>query len=374
MGWDAFGLPAENYAIKNKIHPRKAVEDNIKRFKEQLSVIGFNHDWNREINTTDPDYYKWSQWIFAKLFEHGLAYQSWEPINWCPNCKTGLSMEDLEGGLCERCGGEVEQKPMRQWVLKMTAYADRLLEDLKLLDWEEQIVEQQRNWIGRSEGARVKFQVEGRSDVIEVFTTRIDTLFGATFMVLAPEHPLVDDITANEQKAEVEKYMEKTKKKTELDRMQEKKKTGAFTGAYAINPINNEKIPVWISDYVLMGYGTGAIMAVPAHDERDFEFATKFKLRINQVIESTENIAEELFTGNGILVNSGEYSRMTSGEAKDAVVAKLAKENKAEKAVSYKMKDWVFSRQRYWGEPIPIIHCEKCGPVAVPEDQLPALL
>jgi len=523
MGWDAFGLPAENYAIKNEIHPAEAVKENIKIFKDQLKDIGFNYDWDREINTTNPEYYKWTQWIFLQLFKKGLAYESNEPVNWCPGCKTVLSNEDLEAGNCERCGGEVEQRPMRQWVLKITDYADKLLYDLDGLDWEEMIKEQQRNWIGRSEGALIKFDIVDFGEQLEVFTTRADTLFGATFMVLAPEHPLVNKITTKDQKNEVLKYIAETKKKTELERMTEKIKTGVFTGAYAISPVNNEKIPIWISDYVLFGYGTGAVMSVPAHDERDFEFAEKFGIEIREVIsplivrsQGADSFKEEMpvterravvcvvkhwkedkymgvlwkvsdwrgfviggieanedaasaglreiteetgyknvefikelggivnskfyqskkqenrfahfvpllfqlrndeqayvdieekalheivwlskkemdefvnredmrliwdraegntcFTDEGILENSGKYTGLTSHEAQEKIIQDLKKAGRAEKKVTYRMKDWVFSRQRYWGEPIPIVHCEKCGPVAVPENELPVTL
>lgn len=525
MGWDAFGLPAENYALKHKIHPEKAVKENIKTFKRQLNMLGFNYDWSREINTTDPEFYKWSQWTFVQMFKKGLAYESNEPIIWCPKCKTGLSLEDLEDGKCERCGSEVEMKPMRQWVLKITDYADRLLSDLDLpeVNWEEQIKEQQKNWIGRSEGAEIEFRVSGLDSQINVFTTRPDTLFGATFMVLAPEHPLVLKIADEKNKKQVEKYIATTLKKTELQRKEEQKvKTGVFTGAYAINPVSGKEIPIWIADYVLMGYGHGAIMAVPAHDERDWDFAKKYKLPVTQVIapvfvdptnppkkeaENTirkgvivlvkhwkeekylldyspkfgwkclftggiedgedpleaavreikeetgyqsikevryiplehidqfhaphkgvnrhayqKNIYIELadgkqiepeeaekelhhvtwhteeemlneitlpnhkyifesemmngqpWTGEGNLVNSDKYNDLTPELAKEKIVSDLAKKGLAKKTVQYKIRDWVFSRQRYWGEPIPIIHCEKCGAVPVPEKDLPVVL
>ena len=510
MGWDAFGLPAENYAIKNKVHPRAAVEENIKKFKEQLGRIGFTYDWEREINTTDPEYYRWTQWIFLKMFEEGLAYQSYEPINWCPKCQTGLANEDLENGKCERCGSEVEKRPMRQWVLKMTAYADRLLEDLKFLDWDESIIEQQRNWIGKSEGAIVKFKAQSpkskvqspNSKFIEVFTTRPDTLFGCSYMVVAPEHKLLEDWKLEIKNwDEVEKYIVKSKKKSDLDRTDlAKEKTGVeLKGIKAINPVNNEEIPIWVADYVLAGYGTGAIMAVPAHDERDFEFAKKYKLPIKFVVkpkndktktpeQSTEDfdrpkgcyprrrvqtchfvtsindnknvvksekfgtepvegfepsshkvtnldshratgssvpnvlyqnnrikenetktpeknsedfdepkdshprreikncqpdngihnnknlVKKEVYTEDGVNVNSGFLNGLETKEAKQKMIRWLKENNFGEKAVNYKMRDWVFSRQRYWGEPIPIIHCEKCGAVAVPEDKLPVKL
>ncbi|MDP2736587.1 MAG: leucine--tRNA ligase, partial [bacterium] len=295
MGWDAFGLPAENYAIQNKIHPRVATEDNIKTFKKQLLKLGFTYDWDREINTTDPEFYKWTQWTFIKMFERGLAYESNEPVNWCPSCKTVLSNEDLENGKCERCGTVIERKPMRQWVLKITDYAERMLKDLeKLPFWEESIKEMQKNWIGKSEGAEVDFIIDGEK--VTVFTTRPDTLFGATYFVLSPEHPLVEKITTPEQKNEVEKYVNVAKNKSDLERTElQKEKTGVFTGAYAINPVNKEKIPVYIADYVMMGYGTGAIMAVPAHDERDWEFAKKYGLKIIEVVKGGEDVQKEVF-------------------------------------------------------------------------------
>ena len=348
MGWDAFGLPAENYAIKNKIHPRLAVEKNIKRFKEQLSIIGFNYDWSREINTTDPKYYKWTQWIFLKMLEKGLAYQSNEPVNWCPSCQTVLANEDLEGGKCERCDSEVEKKPLRQWVLKITDYADRMLEDLDKLDWPRSIKESQKNWIGRSEGAEIEFAIVGQEKKIKVFTTRADTLFGVTYVVLAPEHPFVAEQIRNPKpqirnKSEVEKYLNETKNKTEIERTAEgKEKTGVILeGVMVTNPANNEQIPVWVADYALANYGTGAVMAVPAHDERDFAFAEKYHLPIIDRSLVDKNEITEKF-----------------GKAK----------------VTYKLRDWVFSRQRYWGEPIPVIHCEKCGVVPVPEKDLPVRL
>ena len=532
MGWDAFGLPTENYAIANKIHPREATEKNIKIFKGQLEKLGFTYDWDREINTTDPEYYKWTQWTFIKMFERGLAYESNEPVNWCPSCKTVLSNEDLENGKCERCGSAVERKPMRQWVLKITDYADRLLNDLKKLpDWEEPIKEMQRNWIGRKEGAEVKFEVrskkfEVRSE-LKVFTTRPDTLFGATFMVIAPEHPLVKKITTNKQKAEVEKYIKKAAGKSDMERTElAKEKTGVFTGAYAVNPVNKEKIPVYIADYIMMGYGTGAIMAVPAHDERDWEFAKKYGLPIKRVVEpkfiagpdslsavkpneefvkrnavaaiiknpknntylcinwkngiymhglitggidngedvvkaarreireetgyknlklvnvadiaihslfyhrvkkqnrwarfqyvffdleneERDSVSDEeaslheiiwnkkeelkdffsviegkfilnlisnsdyIFTADGILHNSGNFDGLDSAEARQKITEWLEEKKLGKRAVNYKIKDWVFSRQRYWGEPIPIVHCPKCGNVAVPEKELPLKL
>jgi len=341
MGWDAFGLPAENFALKNKIHPRIAVEKNIANFKSQLAHIGFDYDWSREINTTDPKYYKWTQWIFLQLFKKGLAYQSDEPINWCPSCMTGLANEDLDGNVCERCGTEVEKRRLPQWVLKITAYADRILKDLDTLDWPEHIKEAQRNWIGKSEGAEIDFKIKDSSEKIKVFTTRPDTIFGATYMVLAPEHESVVKLESQiMNKDEIVRYIVQTKNKTDIDRSaQGKEKTGVeLKGVKAVNPATKEEIPVWIADYVLPHYGTGAIMAVPADDERDMEFAKKFKLPI----------------------------------VKDYTPAGF--EDFGKKMIKYKLRDWVFSRQRYWGEPIPIIHCEKCGAVAVPEKDLPVLL
>lgn len=370
MGWDAFGLPAENFAIKNKVHPRAAVEKNVARFKEQLGVLGFDYDWGREINTTDPQYYKWTQWIFVQLFKKGLAYESHEPINWCPGCQTGLANEDLEAdGTCERCDSVVEKRPMRQWVLKIREYADSMLEDLDTLEWPEHIKEAQRNWIGRSEGAEITFRLS-LGEEVTVFTTRPDTLFGATYMVLAPEHELVQKNKALIQNwNEVESYITEAANKKEMDRLDDtKEKTGVkLEGITATNPANDEEIPVYIADYVLASYGTGAIMAVPAHDERDYEFAQKFGIEIKQVIKGEEKLP---FSEIGSLVNSGEFDRMRSEEAKKAITEKVG----GRMTNTYKIRDWVFSRQRYWGEPIPIIHCEKCGPVAVPEDQLPVTL
>ena len=409
MGWDAFGLPTENYAIQNKIHPREATEKNIKTFKNQLEKLGFTYDWDREINTTDPEYYKWTQWIFLKMFERGLAYESNEPVNWCPDCKTVLSNEDLENGLCERCGSQVERRPMRQWVLKITDFADRLLRDLeKLPDWEESIKEMQRNWIGRSEGATVKFKVQSSklkvNEELEVFTTRPDTLFGATFMVIAPEHKLIQYLKSEIKNwDEVEKYLNAAKNKSDLERTDlNKEKTGVkLDGVAAINPVNQEEIPIFVADYVLINYGTGAIMAVPAHDERDWEFAKKYGLPIRFVIASDQRersnltngklglrsdvseIAssptaprndEKAFVEDGILINSGEYNGLASYDAKEKMINWLQEKKLGKRAVNYKIKDWVFSRQRYWGEPIPIVHCPKCGNVAVPEDELPLKL
>jgi len=482
MGWDAFGLPAENYAIKNKVHPKIAVEENIITFKKQLEKFGFTYDWDKEVSTTDPKYYRWTQWIFLKMFEKGLAYESNEPVNWCPNCKTVLANEDLEEGLCERCRTQVVQKKMRQWVLKMTDYADRLLYDLdsKELDWEDSIIEQQKNWIGRSEGAQFEMKIKNSSEKIEVYTTRVDTSFGMTYAVVAPEHPIVEKIKEKiENYSEIEKYLIQAQKKTELERTElQKEKTGVeLKGVKIINPFTKEEIPLFVADYVLGFYGTGAVMAVPAHDERDFEFAKKYSLPIKKSIDSNKtyivtikrsfadnffkevkkfaqiieigglariysedvdkifDLAKKHFIGNpwyihsegftrkilfhtenedkcfdwsdidgnqeayqyglsigikkeqldwkgaydattedGIVINSNEYSGLASLDAREKMTSWLEKEGIGKRKVNYKMRDWVFSRQRYWGEPIPIVHCEKCGAVAVPENQLPVIL
>jgi leucyl-tRNA synthetase len=362
MGWDAFGLPAENYAIKKKIHPSEVVKQNVKRFKEQLNRLGFSYDWQREVNTTDPEYYKWTQWIFLKLFEKGLAYEAEVPVNWCPSCKTVLANEEVAEGHCERCESAVERKNLKQWVLKITAYADRLLKDLDDLDWPEKVKEMQKNWIGRSEGAEINFPVENSSLKIKVFTTRADTVPGVTYLVLAPEHPLITQLEARIQNPlQVKEYIEKAKAKSERERLAElREKTGVeLKGIKAINPFTNKEVPVWISDYVLSGYGTGAIMAVPAHDQRDFEFAKTFGLPIIQVISLTgkEESLEKAYIGDGIMINAGEeLNGFGNQRAKEWIIKKL----EAQKKVNYKLRDWVFSRQRYWGEPIPLIFCESC--------------
>ena len=375
MGWDAFGLPAENYAIATGIHPHITTQKNIANFKRQIKAIGLAYDWHREINTTDPEYYKWTQWIFLQLFKKGLAYESTVPINWCPSCKTGLANEEVFNGKCERCGHEIERKALRQCILKITAYAERLLEDLHTLDWPESTLTMQKNWIGKSQGANVVFKVDGHEDTLTVFTTRPDTLFGATYMVVSPEHPILQKITTPEQKAAVEKYQADSAKKSDFERADlNKTKTGVFTGAYAVNPVNGKKIPVWTSDYVLMGYGTGAIMAVPAHDERDYAFAKKFGLDIIEVIKSEQGVEKEAFTGDGELVNSGFLNGMRVKESKAAMIKWLEEHHCGNAKTSYKLRDWVFARQRYWGEPIPIVHCPKCGVVPLPEDQLPLRL
>ncbi len=378
MGFDAFGLPAENFAIKNKIHPRTAVDKNIARYKKQLNLLGLDYDWKREIDTTNPNYYKWTQWIFIQLFKKGLAYESYEPINWCPKCQTGLANEDLEAdGTCERCDTPVEKKPMRQWVLKIRDYADRLLEDLDDLNWPEHIKEAQRNWIGRSQGAEIDFKLS-TGDKVTVFTTRPDTLFGATYLVLAPEHEL---LKARKDKilnwTEVNKYIEQSVKKKEMDRLDNtKEKTGVkLEGIVATNPINQEKIPIYIADYVLGSYGTGAIMAVPAHDERDFDFAKKYNLPIKLVVlpegkMANSNNLEAAISAKGVLVNSGDLTGLDSVAGGEKIVKQVG----GKFTTTYKIQNWVFSRQRYWGEPIPIIHCEKCGAVPVPENELPVTL
>lgn len=378
MGWDAFGLPAENYAIKNGVHPSISTAENVKNIKRQINEIAAIYDWEREVNTTDPNYYKWTQWIFVQMFKKGLAYEKQMPINWCPSCKTGLANEEVVDGKCERCHSEVTKKNLRQWMLKITAYADRLLEDLNTLDWPEKVKKMQSDWIGRSYGAEVDFKVDGREETITVYTTRPDTLYGATFMVLAPEHKLAADLATPETKAAVEQYIYDASMKSNVDRMQDKEKTGVFTGSYAINPLNGAKVPIWLSDYVLADYGTGAIMCVPAHDDRDFAFAKKFDLPIIQVIakdgKEIENMTEAYTEASGTMINSGEWNGMESSVLKKEAPAMIEKLGFGKKTTNYKLRDWVFSRQRYWGEPIPIVHCPDCGAVPVPEDQLPLLL
>lgn len=379
MGWDAFGLPAENYAIKMGIHPSITTKKNVENIKRQLQQINAIYDWDMEVNTTDPNFYKWTQWIFVKMFEKGLAYEKEFPINWCPSCKTGLANEEVVDGKCERCGTAVTKKNLRQWMLKITEYADRLLDDLQELDWPEKVKKMQAEWIGRSYGAEVDFALEGREDKITVFTTRPDTLYGATFLVLAPEHPMVQKICTDAQREKVEAYISMAANKSNVERMavNDKDKTGEFTGAYAINPLNGEKCAIWISDYVLADHGTGAIMCVPAHDVRDFAFAKKFDLPIVQVIskDGKEEVLEEAYTeASGIMINSGEWNGRESSELKVEAANEVEKRGFGRKTVSFKLRDWVFSRQRYWGEPIPIVHCEKCGNVAVPVEELPLKL
>lgn len=373
IGWDAFGLPAENYAIKNGVHPTITTAQNISNAKRQFMSWGMSFDWSREVNTTDPKYYKWTQWLFLQFFKAGLAFEATGYINWCPKDKTGLANEEVINGLCERCGSPVEKREMKQWYLKITAYAQKLLDGLKDLQWPEAVKLQQENWIGRSEGALIKFPIKGTSEIIEVFTTRPDTLFGATYMVIAPDHALINKIISTEQRNAVEEYAKEALTKPEMERTAvDKEKTGVFTGAYAINPATEEQIQIWVADYVLSNYGTGAIMAVPAHDERDFSFAKKFGLPIKKVVApptSTEVKDNEPYGGDGTLINSGEYNFMSTEEARKHITADFGKPK-----VQYKLRDWVFSRQRYWGEPIPLIHCANCGIVPVPEDQLPVTL
>lgn len=403
MGWDAFGLPTENYAIKTGRPPQEVTKENIATFKRQLKSLGFSFDWSREVNTTDPSYYKWTQWQFLQFFKAGLAYKKKMPINWCVDCKIGLANEEVVNQVCERCHGTVEKRDKEQWMIAITKYADRLIDDLKDLDYLDKIKKQQIDWIGRSEGAEVSFELVTPPDMgelegaITVFTTRPDTLFGATYMVLAPEHELVSSIVIDDQLSEVEKYVKEAAAKSDIERGDaEKEKTGVFTGAYAINPVNDEKIPIWIADYVLMGYGTGAIMAVPAHDQRDFEFATKFKLPISMVVcphypKKTCPVLKEAFKGDGHMVASDFLDGLKTAEAIPAMIKWLEENKKGKSAINYKLRDWVFSRQRYWGEPIPLIFCENCkkeevnqkpnqnqnsnsGWIAVPDDQLPVVL
>ncbi|MGG0717399.1 leucine--tRNA ligase [Robertmurraya massiliosenegalensis] len=374
MGWDAFGLPAEQYALDTGNDPAEFTKHNIETFKRQIKALGFSYDWDREINTTDPDYYKWTQWIFLELYEKGLAYIDEVAVNWCPALGTVLANEEVIDGKSERGGHPVERRPMKQWMLKITAYADRLLEDLEELDWPESLKEMQRNWIGRSEGAEVTFAIDGHDNTFTVFTTRPDTLYGASYAVLAPEHALVEKITTADQKAAVEAYLDQVKTKSDLERTDlAKDKTGVFTGAYARNPINNEKMPIWIADYVLVSYGTGAIMAVPAHDERDYEFAQKFDLPILEVVAGGD-ITKEAYTGDGEHVNSGFLNGMGKEEAIQTMIAWLEERGLGTKKVTYRLRDWLFSRQRYWGEPIPIIHWEDGTSSAVPEEELPLIL
>ena len=379
IGWDAFGLPTENYAIKTGIHPAKVTHDNIEHFRAQLKRLGFSFDWSREINTTDPSYYKWTQWIFLKFFEKGLAYKAEIPINFCTSCKVGLANEEVVDGVCERCGGVVVQKVRSQWMLKITEYAQRLIDDLDDLDYIERVKIQQKNWIGRSEGAEVIFPIEGYPEGLKVYTTRCDTLFGATYMVVSPEHPIIDAMKDTiENMDEVREYQKAAARKSDLERAElNKEKTGVMLkGLKATNPVTGKLIPVWISDYVLMGYGTGAIMAVPAHDERDWEFAKKFNMPIIEVVAGGRNVQEECYSDveSGIMVNSGFLNGLTVKEAIPTMIKWLEEKGIGEKKVNYKLRDWVFTRQRYWGEPIPLVHCDKCGWVPLPYSELPLKL
>ncbi|MDP2587714.1 MAG: leucine--tRNA ligase [bacterium] len=396
MGWDSFGLPAENYALKTGVHPRLTTQKNIATFRRQLKSLGLSYDWSREVTTSEPEYYKWTQWIFVQLYKMGLAYEAEVAINWCPSCKTGLANEEVVNGLCERCGSIVGKKNLRQWLLRITKYADRLLEDLDRLDWPKKIIEMQRNWIGKSEGVEVEFVLANSNQdahstgdtgaqSLTVYTTRADTIFGATYLVVAPEHALARELAAPEQRVKVTQYIDAAVARPERERITAKQKTGVFTGSYVINPINGAKIPVWVADYVLVSYGTGAVMAVPAHDERDYDFAKKYDLPITVVVEPDavgsprpETFDKKLEAGafieDGRLVNSGAFDNLSSAEARTKIAGHLAKIKKGRSAIHYKLRDWVFSRQRYWGEPIPIVQCQKCGAVPVPEDQLPVRL
>lgn len=379
IGYDAFGLPAENFAIKKGVHPAESTAENIKKIREQLKSIGAMYDWSKEIDTSSPEYYKWTQWLFLQLYKHGLAYRKKAPVNWCPSCNTVLANEQVIDGHCERCDTEVSRKDLKQWFFKITDYADRLLADHKKIHWPEKTITMQKNWIGRSEGALIRFKIAGKSEEIEVFTTRPDTLFGVTYMVLAPEHPLVEKITKDPFRNDVRAYVEKTRKQTEIERTSTVvEKTGVFTGAYAINPVNDEKVPIWIADYVLLSYGTGAVMAVPAHDQRDFEFACKYNLEIRVVIspdglELKDELTEAL-SEPGIMIHSGQFNGLPAKEGIKKVTNFLKTKGVGEEHVTYKLRDWLISRQRYWGAPIPIVYCDKCGEVAVDEASLPVKL
>ncbi len=376
MGWDAFGLPTENYAIKNKIHPKIVTANNVKRFKEQLHSLGYSFDWDREVNTTDPEYYKWTQWIFLKLFNAGLAYKTEMPINWCTSCKVGLANEEVVNGVCERCGSPVVRKVKSQWMLKITDYAEKLLEGLNDVDYIERVKVSQKNWIGKSQGAEVDFAIAGKEDKLTVYTTRPDTLFGATYMVVSPEHPMLEKYKDEIKNLDaVHEYQEQAARKSDFERSElAKEKTGVqIDGIRAVNPVNGKEIPIWVSDYVLMSYGTGAIMAVPAHDTRDWEFAKKFNMPIIEVVAGGANVQEEAFTdvATGKMVNSGFLDGLEVADAKKKIIEWLEEKKLGTGKTNYKLRDWVFSRQRYWGEPIPIVHCDKCGYVALPESELP---
>lgn len=376
MGFDAFGLPAENFAIKTGIHPQDSTIKNIAKMEEQLKAMGAMFNWENEVVTCSPEYYKWTQWLFLKLYEKGLAYRKKAPVNWCPSCQTVLANEQVVDGACERCSTEVTKKDLTQWFFKITDYADELLDKLDGLDWPEKTVSMQKHWIGRSTGSQVNFKVKDSDLNFDVFTTRVDTLCGVSYVVLAPENPLVDEIVSAEQKEAVENYKEEAKKQSDIERQSiSREKTGVFTGAYAIHPLTGKEVPIWVGDYVLATYGTGAVMAVPAHDERDFAFAEKFNLPINRVIEAKDGSETNLpFCEHGILVNSGEFDGLTTDEAKEKIVEKLASMGLGEKKVNFRLRDWLVSRQRYWGAPIPVVYCEECGIVPVPESQLPVEL
>ena len=379
MGWDAFGLPTENYAIKNKIHPKLVTKNNVARFKNQLHSLGYSFDWSREINTTDPDYYKWTQWIFLQLFKKGLAYKAEMPINWCTSCKVGLANEEVVNGVCERCGSEVVRKVKSQWMLKITDYAEKLIEGLNHVDFVEKIAVSQKNWIGKSQGAEVDFAIKGKEDKLRIYTTRCDTLFGVTYMVVSPEHPVLDKYKGDIKNWDaVVAYREAAARKSDFERSElAKEKTGVvIDGLTAVNPVNDKEIPIFVSDYVLMSYGTGAIMAVPAHDERDWDFAKAFNLPIVEVVAGGKDVQQEVYTdvADGILVNSGFLNGMKVAEAKAKMIAFLEEKGIGCAKTNYKLRDWVFSRQRYWGEPIPVVKCDKCGYVAIPESELPLQL
>ena len=380
MGYDAFGLPAENYAIKTGTHPKTTTNANIEHFTQQIKSLGFSYDWDRCVSTCEPDYYKWTQWIFLQLYKKGLAYEAQTPINWCPSCMTGLANEEVKDGKCDRCGAEVTHKTIRQWILKITEYADRLDNDLDSLDWPESVKAMQHNWIGKSTGAEVVFTVADKDgkptdNKLTVYTTRCDTLFGATYMVVSPEHKIIPEITTPEQADAVKKYQEEAAKKSDLERTDlAKDKTGVFSGSYAINPVNGKLIPIWIADYVLISYGTGAIMAVPAHDDRDWEFAKKFNLPIIEVLKSKVDVQTQAWTEDGIHVNSEFLDGLNKQDAINKMLEWLAEKGVGKKAINYKLRDWIYSRQRYWGEPIPLVHCPTCGTVPVPEEELPLTL
>ncbi len=380
MGYDAFGLPAENYAIKTGTHPKTTTNANIEHFTQQIKSLGFSYDWDRCVSTCDPDYYKWTQWIFLQLYKKGLAYEAQTPINWCPSCMTGLANEEVKDGKCDRCGAEVTHKTIRQWILKITDYADRLDADLEGLDWPESVKAMQHNWIGKSTGAEVTFTVADKDgkptdNKLTVYTTRCDTLFGATYMVVSPEHKIIPEITTPEQAEAVKAYQEAAAKKSDLERTDlAKDKTGVFSGSYAINPVNGKLIPIWIADYVLISYGTGAIMAVPAHDDRDWEFAKKFNLPIIEVLKSEVDVQKQAWTQDGIHVNSEFLNGLNKADAIAKMLEFLEEKKIGRKAINYKLRDWVYSRQRYWGEPIPLVHCPDCGTVPVPEEELPLKL
>ena len=379
MGYDAFGLPAENYAIKAGIHPAESTAHNIKVIREQLKALGAMYDWDMEINTSSPEYYRWTQWLFLQLYKKNLAYRKKAAVNWCPQCQTVLANEQVIEGLCERCESEVILRDLEQWFFRITAYAEKLLEGHERIEWPEKTISMQKNWIGKSVGATIKFAVDGHDETIEVFTTRPDTIYGVTYMVLAPEHDLVSKLTTPERSDDVERYIQQTRKVREIERLStEREKTGTFIGSYCVNPVNNEKIEIWIADYVLVTYGTGAVMAVPAHDQRDFEFAVKFDLPIREVIspegQPAEKPLESAYENPGIMINSERFNGMESRQGIDAVIEYFREKGIGDKKINYKLRDWLISRQRYWGAPIPIIYCKKCGEVPVPEDELPVLL